>query len=447
MSTRDTIFALATGALPSAIAIIRVSGPRTRAILTTIASLAEPTPRHAHLCKFTGVDGDTIDEGLVTFMPGPASYTGEDTCEFSLHGGIAVVNAMLDGLNELDGVRLAEPGELTRRAFENGKLDLIQAEAVADLIDAESDNQRGQALSQLGGALTETYERWHAWLVECLSLVEVMIDFPDEDDAPEDTTRPIREKAELLIAELESALSDDAIGERIRDGFKIAIIGPPNAGKSTLLNRLARRDAAIVTNVPGTTRDVIEVRRRIGSHLVIFQDTAGLRSTDDTVEREGIDRARRVADAADIRLIVYSHDTVLDDVATSLTRETAGIQVINKVDEAETSPKTNFPSDAIKISAKSGDGVDALEREIESILNRWQRARPSPLITRRRHRLRLDDCLTALVTARDGLASGNGAEFVSEDLRRAAFHLGALTGRVDVEDVLDGVFSSFCIGK
>ena len=444
MSERDTICALASGAPPAAIAILRLSGPKVAWLAAQHLDSGIPAARHATLTDVRDQRGRLIDRGLAVFMPGPGSYTGEDTLELYLHGGAAVIDHALGAITSHEGVRIAEPGEYTRRAFEAGKLDLTEAEGVADIIEAETLAQKAQALRQLGGGLSDTYATWRAELTGVLALVEVAVDFPDEGDAPQETTAPILEKLDRVIAEIRDALSDGGIGERIRDGFRVAIIGAPNAGKSTLLNRLARREAAIVTSKAGTTRDVIEVRRVLGGHVVWIADTAGLRVTEDEIEAEGVRRAEMAARDADLR--VFLIDAEAPDISALSTdyRSVRDLVVLNKADLV--SPPATIEADHV-ISAKSGDGVEALEQAIAGFVAEHARSVEAPVITRQRHRARLQDGLRSLETARDALANDVGAELAAEDVRMALRQLGSIIGVVGVEDVLGAVFSAFCIGK
>tara|TARA_R110000787_G_scaffold44093_7_gene107988 strand:- start:10187 stop:11521 length:1335 start_codon:yes stop_codon:yes gene_type:complete len=444
MSERDTICALASGAPPAAIAILRLSGPHVRALAERHLGSGLPTARHASLTDMTDDAGALIDRGLALFMPGPGSYTGEDTLELYLHGGAAVIAHALETLISHDGVRMAEPGEYTRRAFEAGKLDLTEAEGVADIIEAETVAQKAQALRQLGGGLSETYDRWRAELTGVLALVEVAIDFPDEGDAPQDTTAPILAKLGGVIGEIETALGDGGIGERIRDGFRVAIIGAPNAGKSTLLNRLARREAAIVTAKAGTTRDVIEVRRVLGGHVVWIADTAGLRVTDDEIEAEGVRRAEMAAREADLRLFVLDASNPDTSHLSTDYRLGTDLVVINKCDLG--AAPDGISADHI-ISARDGAGVDALEQAIARFVDKYAASVEAPVITRQRHRARLTQGLRSLEAARDALEQDVGAELAAEDIRMALRQLGSIIGVVGVEDVLGAVFSEFCIGK
>ncbi|KCZ47127.1 MULTISPECIES: tRNA uridine-5-carboxymethylaminomethyl(34) synthesis GTPase MnmE [unclassified Hyphomonas] len=441
MSERDTICALASGQPPAAICILRLSGDRVWKIAGALLECGLPEPRHATLTRFRDEDGNLIDEGLALFMPGPHSYTGEDTLELYLHGGPAVIKHSLEALSRQPGVRLAEPGEFTRRAFEAGKLDLTEAEGVADIIEAETEAQKAQALRQLTGGLTETYDRWRAELTGVLALIEVMVDFPDEGDTPEDTVRPILDKLDLIIAELEDALGDRGIGEKIRDGFRVAIVGPPNAGKSSLLNRIARREAAIVTDIAGTTRDVVEVRLVLGGQVVWLADTAGLRKTADVVEAEGVRRAERAAREADLRIHVI-------DGANPATPagpvEDLDIVVFNKADQRS---GASAPGGALLVSAATGEGIEKLESLIGAFISNRAASVEAPVITRARHREKLSAGLASLVQARQLLEDDMGAELAAEDVRMALRQLGAVIGTVGVEDILGAVFSQFCIGK
>ena len=372
-------------------------------------------------------------------MPGPASYTGEDTLEISLHGGRMITELALKAIMSA-GARLAEPGEFTRRAFEAGKMDLTRAEAVADLIDAESAAQHAQALKQMDGALESLYSGWREDLTGMLALLEASIDFPDEEDAPERVDAPVREKLKELRGALTEALADGNITERIRDGFRIAILGKPNAGKSTLLNQLAKREAAIVTDIPGTTRDVVEVRLTLGGYLVWMSDTAGLRETQDVVEAEGVRRALKAGDEADIR--IWLHDAREAFQSDSVRPD--DLVISNKSDLVGPG---DVSRETFSISAKDGSGIDQVEAAIVDRLGALTKNVTAPIITRARHRQGIERALAHLETACDHLDQGIGAEFVSEDVRLASREFGTLTGHVDPDSVLGAVFSSFCIGK
>lgn len=446
---RDTICALATGALPSAIALIRLSGPDAFHVATAMVPAGRPPDRKATVTILRDQDGRTIDQGVVTCFASPHSYTGEDVVEFSLHGGRATVESALSAILRHANVRMAEPGEFTRRAFDSGKIDLTEAEAVADLIEADTIGQRDLALAQLAGALKTAYQDWKRQLLECIALVEVSVDFPDEDDAPTDTVDAILERLVRLETELTTALQDGEVGESIRDGFRIVLVGAPNAGKSSLLNHLAGRDAAIVTDIPGTTRDVIEVRLRIGSHLAIISDTAGIRDSDDTIEREGIRRTLSAIDEADIVLLVV--DATSPKLNRALENDDNTIVVLNKVDllkdQGPAQPIIDVSRETLLLSAKTGVGTEHLLQVLERKISETATYKTPPLITRARHRAGLENASARLGAARVALSEGYGAELVAEDIRRAVRELSALMGEIDVEAVLGAIFSEFCIGK
>jgi tRNA modification GTPase len=441
MAAQDTICALASGPPPSAIAVVRISGRGVSDIARQVLSSGLPEPRRAVLTRLADSEGNQIDEGLALYAPAPHSYTGEDTLELYLHGGAAVIDHALQVLTSFPGVRLAEPGEFTRRAFENGKLDLTEAEGVADLIEAETLSQKSQALRQLSGGLSSTYSEWRDELMGLLALVEVLVDFPDEGDVSADADAPVRERLSLLMTQIEAALGDRGIGERIRDGFRIAIVGPPNAGKSSILNRLARREAAIVTDIAGTTRDVVEVRLILGGQVVWIADTAGLRETEDVVEADGVRRARRAALEADLRLHVIDG---LDPSPPPGPVESQDIVIFNKADARV---PVLAPDGALPLSALTGEGIDTLESWIEGFISQRAASVEAPVITRARHREKLTHGLAALTSARTALEDGLGHELVAEDLRLAIREMQSIIGEIGVEDVLGAVFSKFCIGK
>lgn len=441
MGAQDTICALASGPPPSAIAVVRVSGPAVPDICEQILASGVPEPRRAILTRITDSGGAVIDHGLALFSPAPHSYTGEHTLELYLHGGPAVIAHALDALTALPGVRLAEAGEFTRRAFEAGKLDLTEAEGVADLIEAETLGQKAQALRQLSGGLSDTYNEWRDELTGLLALVEVMVDFPDEGDVDAAAAAPVRARIETLMAEVEAALGDGGIGERIRDGFRIAIVGPPNAGKSSILNRLARREAAIVTDIAGTTRDVVEVRLVLGGQVVWIADTAGLRETEDVVEAEGVRRAKRAAAEADLRIHVIDAEDPSPPPGPVLPQD---IVIFNK---ADLRPPLLAPDGALPVSAKTGEGLDRLESAISGFVSKRAASVEAPVITRARHREKLTRGLAALKAARAALDQDLGFELVAEDLRLAIREMQSIVGEIGVEDVLGAVFSRFCIGK
>ena len=445
----DTIFALATAPGRAAVAVVRLSGPGAREAVSALAGSIPPA-REARLRRLRGTDGGVIDEALVLWTPAPGSYTGEDAAELHLHGGAAVVDGISEALLAR-GLRLAEPGEFTRRAFENGKLDLTRAEAVADLVDAETEGQRRQALAQLGGALGRRYETWREALLGALAHLEAAIDFPDED-LPADIAARARPGLVGLEAELAEALPGAERGERVRDGYRIAIIGAPNAGKSSLLNRLLAREAAIVMATPGTTRDVIEAPLVIGGFKVLLADTAGLREAADEIEGEGVRRARAWAGAAALRLWVI--DAAASDGGWRLASDAvrAGdLLLLNKADRAPGSDAgwAETHADAaglglLKVSATTGDGLDGLHEALHRRVAADLSGGEFPAATRARHRGRLEEALTAV---RRGIQALESPELAAEDLRLASRALGRIAGRIDPEEVLGRIFASFCIGK
>lgn len=444
MSTEgDTIFAPATGGGRAGVAVIRISGSRAAEALTRLTGRRAWVPRRATNVRLRAGDGETLDRGLGLWFPAPSSFTGEDVGELHLHGGRAVVAATLSALGAIGGLRPAEAGEFTRRAFENGKLDLTQAEALADLVDAETTAQRRQAVRQLNGELGELYQRWRDRLVAAMAHLEATIDFAD-DDLPDGLDRGIRAEVEGVRAEVLAHLADGARGERIRDGISIVLVGPPNAGKSSLLNALARREAAIVDAVPGTTRDVIEVPMDLGGFRVVLIDTAGLREGEGRVEQEGVRRTWARAAVADIRVAVFDGERwpSFDERTAGLLNDDA-VPVLNKGDlDAVNAPARIGGRDAIVVSALTGAGIPDLLNELTERVGRTC-AGEGPAPTRMRHRGHLENCGAALARYGDAAASETSAE----ELRTAVTALGRITGRVDVEDVLDVIFRDFCIGK
>ncbi|WP_062097433.1 MULTISPECIES: tRNA uridine-5-carboxymethylaminomethyl(34) synthesis GTPase MnmE [unclassified Caulobacter] len=444
----DTIFALATAAGRAAVAVVRVSGSRSTEIAAALCGRLPP-PRLAAV-RTLKKDGVALDEALVLRFEGPASYTGEDSVEFHVHGGRAVVEALLGALSDL-GARLAEPGEFTRRAFENGKLDLAQAEGVADLIDAETEAQRRQALGQVGGALSRRYERWRDLLVQALAMLEAAVDFPDED-LPEEVAERARPGLRQLNTELNAALLDVSRGRRVRDGFRIALVGAPNAGKSTLLNGLAERDAAIVTDVAGTTRDVIEVPLVLGGYKVLLADTAGLRETSDAIEAEGVRRAKAWAEVADLRLWVVDGFHVKQAEHRPDVIRAGDWLILNKADIADAASLTAVADywtaqglSVLRLTARSGDGAAGLRETLASHVAEALSGAEFPAATRLRHAERLLEAKGYLERALSDI--GLEVELAAEDVRLAARALEKISGRIDPEDVLGRVFSTFCIGK
>lgn len=441
----DTIYALSSGPGPAGISVFRVSGPESGAVLRALTGGRElPPPRKAVRASLIDPgEGGALDDGIALWFPGPNSYSGEDLAELHVHGGPAVIVAMLRVLAGRPGLRLAEPGEFTRRAFLAGKMDLTEAEGIADLIAAETEAQRRQAIRQAEGGLGRLYDSWRDRLVGATAHVEAYIDFPDED-IPEETAQQVMHEISWLVDSISQHLDDSRRGERLRQGLDIAIVGPPNAGKSSLLNRLARRDAAIVSERAGTTRDVIDVAMDLGGYPVVLADTAGLREAADSIEEEGVRRARRRAEAADLRiLVVDGRDEAGFRSAGDICGEST-ILVLNKADLGAPTVKPQGPNLGIyAISVQTGEGIDALLEGLETIVRARIGLAGQPALTRARHREALENCLEALRRTLDAPQP----ELMAEDLRLAIRALGRITGRVDVEDLLDVIFRDFCIGK
>ncbi|KQP38488.1 tRNA modification GTPase MnmE [Methylobacterium sp. Leaf104] len=438
MPEQTTLFAPATGSGRSAVGVIRISGPASTAVIRSLAGPL-PAPRRLSLRTLRAPDGTQLDQALIAWMPAPASFTGEDMVELHLHGGVAVRGAVLRALAEIPGCRPAEPGAFTRRAFLNGRLDLTEAEGIADLIDAETEAQRRQALRQLDGALGKTVADWRHRLVDLLAGVEAALDFSDEgdvDDAALDAT--LADAARTIRDEISAVLADARRGERLRDGFTVVLAGPPNAGKSTLLNALSRREAAIVSPTPGTTRDVIEIRCDLGGLPVILVDTAGLRDAGDAIEAEGIRRTRMRMEQADLVVLLEGPEGEAGVDMPPL--DGSVLRVRSKRDLV---PAGAVPDTQIGISALTGSGLDRLMAAIEA---RAAEAVGSgdALITRERHRLGLTRCRAHLDRLLAGVAL---PELAAEDLRLAVRALGEVAGHVGVEEMLDRLFSGFCIGK
>lgn len=437
-----TICALASGAGRAGVAVIRVSGPASGLATRAIAG-SVPPPRRAALRLLRTGQGEAIDQALVLWFPSPGSFTGEDVAEFHVHGGPAVIAAVMDALLSLPGLRLSEPGEFTRRAFEHGKLDLTEAEGLADLVDAETEGQRRQALRQLQGGLKHIYEGWRVDLLSALALVEADIDFPDED-LPQGLSSRAAQHIKSLAQALSAHLHDCRRGERVRDGYRVAIIGAPNAGKSSLLNALAGREAAIVSPIPGTTRDVVEVRLVLAGFPVWIADTAGLREAADAIEAEGVKRALARAEEADLRLLV------LDATGPAALPEAArpdDLVIWNKSDLAPCPAQRLIEAPGgptpIPLSAATGDGLPDLLSALSARVAHALSAQEAPALSRARHRALVRAAAQELS---DALAAP-GPELAGEHLRRAADALGRLTGRIHVEEVLGEIFGRFCIGK
>lgn len=444
-----TIIALASGAGRAGVAVIRLSGPASTAALEALSGAGPPPPRQATLRALTDPrSGVALDDALVLWFPGPASFTGEDVAELHVHGGPAVIAAVIDAALSLPGVRPAEPGEYTRRAFEHGKLDLAEAEGLADLVDAETEGQRAQALRQRRGALSGLYEHWRGRLIEAAALIEAEIDFPDED-LPGALAQRAGPLLQALADDMGRHLNDAHRGERIRDGFRIAIIGPPNAGKSSLLNALAQREAAIVSDIPGTTRDVVEVRLVLAGYPVWIADTAGLREAADAIEAEGVRRALARAEEADLRIGVVEAGA---EAPASLAAMLGPGDVLVRSKRDLLGPPASSPAiaatgetPAVHLSVLTSEGVAELEALLAARVADALGAEEAPVLTRARHRRLVEEAQRALLRAIPAL--DQGPELAAEDVRAAADQIGRLTGRIDVEDLLGEIFSSFCIGK
>lgn len=429
-----TIVALSSGAGRAGVAVVRVSGARVRFALETIAG-GLPEPRQAVLRRLRDETGEVIDSALVLYFPSPASFTGEDVAEFHVHGSRAVLARLLAVLCALPGLRLAEPGEFTRRAFEAGKLDLAAVEGLADLIDSDTEWQRRQALRQMEGALGASVTRWRSGLVESMALLAAEIDFSDEGDVAGPLVEQAVAGVAAVLLELRAALGSFAMGERVREGFVVVLAGPPNAGKSSLMNALARRDVAIVSPIAGTTRDAIEVQLDLAGMPVLLVDTAGLRDSADAIEAEGVRRARTLVARADLVLSLRAIDSEPDRIH----HDGHSLAIVTKADLPGPQLAGELP-----ISVVTGDGLEALLTAIVGRLSALTQAEPA-LLTRERHRLAVTQAITALERA---VESRHGqAELLAEDIRVAVLALERLLGRIDVEDVLDQLFSGFCIGK
>jgi tRNA modification GTPase len=446
MRVDDTIFALASAPGRAGIAVVRLSGPGAGNALHSLSGKLPP-PRVAQRARFRDpADGEAIDDGLALFFPAPRSFTGEEVVELHVHGSRAVVTALIEALARLPGLRLAEPGEFTRRAFENGKLDLTAAEGLADLVAAETSAQRRQALRQLAGELGRLYESWRSRLLRALAHVEAEIDFPEEG-LPSEIWAEVRAEAQALRRDIATHLADHHRGERLREGVSVAIIGPPNAGKSSLMNALARRDVAITSAIAGTTRDVIEVALDLEGFPVVLADTAGLRDATDAIEEEGVRRARARAATADFRLVVVDVTKPEEARALGPLAAEGALVVANKIDLAPAGAARWADAlgagPALRLSLVTGQGVtDLLARLAVEMKTRLDPS-GAPVITRARHRAALANAAAAL--GRFEIATL--PELAAEDLRAATRALGRITGRVDVEDMLDIIFREFCIGK
>ena len=442
-----TIYALASGSGISGVAVIRVSGDNVKRVIKLLTGKELPSPRVATLRKINNINtSELIDEGIIIWFPGPESYTGEDMAEFHVHGGKAVILAIQNQISRIENCRLAEPGEFTKLAFQNGKINLLKAESIADLISAETEIQRLQAVKIMQGKSSEKFNELREKLIKILSYVEAKIDFPDED-LPEDKIKQIRNNSSKVLYEITKILNDQKVGEIVREGFKIAIVGPTNAGKSSLLNNLANREVAIVSEIAGTTRDVIETHLNIDGYPVVISDTAGIRESKDEIEKKGVKLSLKKAEKADLKLVVVDARNIdLSGFLNDLLKDNA-ILVVNKSDllkEKLHSEITKFKH--VLISLKKNSNIEKLISEIKNNLKNKFIFDEDILITRERHRQHLMQCSDHL---KSFLQKNDKKDFdkAAEDLRLATRHLGMIVGKVDVEEILGSIFNDFCIGK
>ena len=442
-----TIYALSTGPGISGIAIVRVSGEDTKKVIKLLTNVELPKPRVATLRKINKINtSELIDEGIILWFPGPESYTGEDMAEFHIHGSKAVIDALHHSISKIENCRLAEAGEFTKLAFQNGKINLLKAESIADLISAETEIQRQQAIKIMNGKSADKFNSLREKLLKILSHVEAKIDFPDED-LPEDIFRNIKKISNEVILNIKKILDDQKVGERIREGFKIAIIGPTNAGKSSLLNHLSNRDAAIVSEIAGTTRDVIETHLNIDGYPVVVSDTAGIRDSKNEIEKKGIKLALNKAENADLKLIVIGAKSIdFKGVLKELMDENA-ILVVNKSDLLKEDLNFEIKNyEHVLISVKNNLNLEDLILKIKNKLKNKFITSEDILITRERHRQHLEQSLNYLKNFEE---KNEAEDFdkAAEDLRLATRHLGMIVGKVDVEEILGSIFNDFCIGK
>ena len=442
-----TIYALSSGPGTSGVAVIRVSGKNTAQVIKKLTGSDLPAPRVATLKKFNkNGEKELIDEGVLIWFPGPNSYTGEDLAEFHVHGSRAVIKAMHLAISKIKNCRLAEPGEFTKRAFQNGRINLLKAESIADLISSETEIQRRQAVKIMTGKTSDKFNSWREKLLKILSHVEAKIDFPDED-LPKNIVKEIQNTSNNVLYEIKKTLNDHKVGERIREGFKIAIVGPPNSGKSSLLNYLSKRDVAIVSEIAGTTRDVIETHLNLDGYPVIVSDTAGIRSSKNEIEKKGIKIALKRAQDADLRLVIISSKNVdFTCVLKDLLTENA-ILVINKSDLIKKKLSSKLKKyEHVLISIKEDKNLNKLIGKIKSKLKNKFTTTENILITRERHRQNLINCAQHLEKFKMK-KSAQDFDKAAEDLRLATRHLGMIVGKVDVEELLGSIFNDFCIGK
>ena len=442
-----TIFALSSGSGISGVAVIRVSGKNAAKVIKELTGLEPPVPRMATLRKVSkNGQKNLIDEAVIIWFPGPNSYTGEDLVEFHVHGSRAVIKAMHLAISKIENCRLAEPGEFTKMAFQNGKINLLKAESIADLISSETEIQRKQAIKIMNGKSSDKFISWRLKLLKILSYMEAKIDFPEED-LPKNIFYEVHKTSKIIIKEIKKTLNDQKTGERIREGFKIAIVGPPNSGKSSLLNYLSKRDAAIVSETAGTTRDIIEIHLNLDGYPVVLSDTAGIRKSKNEIEKKGIKIALSHADEADLKLVLMTAKSVeFTDVLTKLLSKNA-ILVVNKMDLVKGKLSKKFNKyDKVPISIKQDFNLDKLIKKIKNKLKNKFISTEDTLITRERHRKNLLSCVEHLEKFHKRKAVRD-IDKATEDLRLATRHLGMIVGKVDVEELLGSIFNDFCIGK
>ena len=442
-----TIYALSSGPGIAGVAVVRVSGKDTSKVIKLITGEDLPVPRVATLRKMNNINtNELIDEGLLIWFPGPQSYTGEDLVEFHVHGSRAVVSALHASISEIENCRLAEPGEFTKRAFQNGKINLIKAESIADLISSETEIQRKQAVKIMNGKSSDKFNSWREKLLKILSHVEAKIDFPDED-LPEDILYKIKNTSGQVSNEINKILEDEKVGERIREGFKIAIVGPTNAGKSSLLNYLSKRDVAIVSEIAGTTRDVIETHLNLDGYPVVLSDTAGITDSKDEIEKKGIKLALKRAEEADLRLVVIEPKNLDFTGFLKDLFDKNSILIINKSDLLKRQLDPDIKKlDHVLISIIKNSNLDILINKIIKKLKNKFISSDDILITRERHRQHLEQCVEHLKNFNDK-KKNDDLDKGAEDLRLATRHLGMIVGKVDVEEILSSIFNDFCIGK
>ena len=443
-----TIFALSSGQGISGISVIRISGPETKTVISKLTKGNFPEPRVATLKKINKINtNELIDEGILLWFPGPNSYTGEDMAEFHVHGSVSVVLAIQNSISKIENCRIAEPGEFTKIAFQNGKINLLKAESISDLIRSETEMQRQQAIKIMSGKNSEIYNFWRSSLLKILANVEAKIDFPDED-LPVKVINEIQSISSKIKSEIKKVLNDKKVGEIIREGFKIAILGPPNAGKSSLLNYLSRRDAAIVSEVAGTTRDVIEVHLNIDGYPVVLSDTAGIRESKDEIEKKGINLALKKAENADLNIVVIEpKKAYFTGFLKGLVSSDKTLVVVNKSDLGIENMLEDFSQyNPIYISIIKEKNIDTLISTIKNKLKNKFLSNQNILITRERHRFHLEQCLTHLENF-ENKRDEQDFDKAAEDLRLAARELGKIVGKFDVEEILGSIFNDFCIGK